>query len=139
MELPAAVAKVNPFAEKYRKRDVTGDGLDETWCNVFAVDVCAELGVHLPQMRANDQMDWLDGDAGRAAGWVPCAYHEAGERAQRGERVLVGWRNPAGHPGHIALVLDAELHIAQSGRHNYAWAPLTSGFGNLPVRFWSHA
>ena len=35
-------------AERYRVRDTTGDGLADTFCNVFATDVAQAMGVLLP-------------------------------------------------------------------------------------------
>ena len=46
-------------AERYRRRDVTGDDKAETFCNVFVSDVTRALGCPVPHLLANQQLAWL--------------------------------------------------------------------------------
>lgn len=128
---------------RYQSRDVTGDGVAETFCNLFAQDVAEAMSAPLPRhMLANATVAWLDAEAIRdASEWCAVDAHAAQMAANEGELALVGWVNPGG-PGHLAVVVpslgDAGTWIAQAGRQNFTRAPLLSGFGTLPVRFWIH-
>lgn len=133
---------------RYMKRDVTGDGVDETWCNVFAQDVCEAMGVILPRnMRANELVMWL-ANAGAAFDWETLgsngeegAAHVAQRMADEGQLVLAGWVNPAG-PGHLAVLVpsldEADVFIAQAGRTNFTRGTLAHGFGGRVVTFFAH-
>ena len=129
-------------AEKYRKRDVTGDGKPETFCNLFLHDATVLLECPVPLMLANDQLTWLDAQ-GVKWGWGRVDLAEAQRRADNGCPVVVGWRNPAGH-GHIALAVPTPpgedgLHVAQAGSINFTQRPVGRGFGlATPVHFWAH-
>lgn len=128
---------------RYQSRDVTGDGVAETFCNLFAQDVAEAMGAALPRhMLANATVAWLDAEAIRdASEWCAVDAHAAQATANEGGLALAGWVNPSG-PGHLAVVVpalgDLGTWIAQAGRHNFTRAPLMSGFGTLPVRFWIH-
>jgi len=138
--LLAVVARVDPEAPQYQPHDVTGDGVPETFCNVFAADVCEEMGAELPRVRANAQLAWLDSETGVRAWWSPCSRVAAVAEAEAGKLVLVGWANPTGH-GHIAVVVPAAagfLAIAQAGATCFRSRSLASGFGVRPVKFWVH-
>lgn len=128
---------------RYVRRDVTGDGKPETFCNVFAVDACTALGVALPaHTLANDLSTWLASASGAHAGWVKCNEQEAQFSAECGRPVLAVIVE-AGH-GHIALGVPAlgrepGLHIAQAGRTNFSNGPLTRGFDHLQPDFYVNA
>lgn len=128
---------------RYQSRDVTGDSSPETFCNLFAQDVAEAMGAPLPRrMLANATVAWLDAESIRdASEWCAVDAHAAQGAADAGEVALAGWVNPSG-PGHLAVLVpslgDAGTWIAQAGRHNFTRAPLLSGFGTLPVRFWIH-
>ncbi len=129
-------------APRYQRRDVTGDGVPETFCNVFARDCCRALGVPLPEgMRANQLVDWLTGE-GRTKGWEQVSAHVARAMADEGQVVLPAWFNRNGGSGHIAIVLpthgEAGLHIAQAGRTNFARCRLEQGFGDLQPTLFAH-
>ena len=75
------VAQLDPeHAERYRRRDVTGDGIDETFCNFFVRDALHALGVPTPKLRANELADWL----AVSEEWRAVDAHEADLRATRG-------------------------------------------------------
>lgn len=130
-------------AERYAPRDLTGDGRNETFCNVFAADVCSAMGAPLPRLRANQMVSWLAGP-GSDAGWAEVNSASARLFAAYGHPTLVAWQNPdPQQPGHIAVVrpstLTSEpLRIAQAGARNFARGTLAAGFGSRPVRFFVH-
>jgi hypothetical protein len=128
--------------ERYRPRDVTGDGKAETWCNLFAQDMSEAMGAPLPRhMTANGLCAWLQGDDARHGGWEETTQHVAQRMADEGQLSLATWLNPLG-PGHIAVLVpslgEAGCWIAQAGATRFTRAPLRAGFGDLPVRFFSH-
>ncbi len=126
---------------KYLKRDVTGDGAAETFCNIAISDMTAALDAPIPNMLANSQARWLENE-GHKHGWMPCSKIEALGFASGGYPTVVTSENPGGH-GHIALCVpsltDSRLHIAQAGNRNFSNQPLEVGFGRRPVKFWSHS
>lgn len=131
---------------RYKPRDVTGDGIPETFCNVFATDVAQACGVVLPhwwrgrEYTANALYDWL-GDEGAEFGWEPVDEAGAVKAANEGRLALAIWQNPNG-PGHVAVVIpspgDTAL-IAQAGRTNFYGRPVESGFGRREVKFYVNA
>lgn len=128
----------------YQRRDVTGDGVPETFCNFYVHDATALLGCPIPKVRANDQVDWLEG-VGVDAGWRECGALTAADKADMGLPTVACWRNPSarGH-GHIALVVPRPegrrgVYIAQAGASNFSCEPARSGFGNLPLQFFWHS
>ncbi len=48
-----AIHKVNAGHPYYKAKDITGDGLAETFCNWFAADVLDQLGIQLPRLDAS--------------------------------------------------------------------------------------
>lgn len=137
-----AVALVDPERNPHlQRRDITGDQVPETFCNWFVADVTALLECPVPRVRANDQILWLNAGNG---GWETVSPADAMERAGKGLPVLVGWFNPKGHPGHIALVRATPtgqhgLWIAQAGRSNFSLGTLFEGFGkHAPLSFFAH-
>ncbi len=130
---------------KYLRRDITGDGLPETFCNFFLTDATHLLGCPVPLMLATAQIEWLESYAGRAEGWHECDESKAGHAAEAGHPTVAAWANPSGFHSHVALVVPKAdgapghgLHIAQAGRHNYANTELQRGFGTLLPRYWTH-
>lgn len=142
---PAAIAEAVALVDPERNVELQpGGGL--TWCNKFIKLVTALLECAVPFLLANDQLDWLAGDAGAAHGWRAVTPQEAMADAAKGCPVIVGWKNPdpKGH-GHIALVRApppgrSGVWISQAGAHNYELAPLINGFGNhAPLVWFAHA
>lgn len=128
----------------YVRRDVTGDGVPETWCNLFVHVVAQRMGCPLPPgLRANQQVAWLSGPDGRAAGWEQVPEHVAQRMADEGQLVVAGWFNRNGGSGHIGVVMpglgDAGTHLAQAGRSNFTRGSLAQGFGDLQPTFFAHA
>lgn len=129
---------------RYTPRDVSGDGLADTFCNLFAQDVAEAMGVLLPRnMRANDLVRWLSSSVdARELGWEPVDEHTAQRMADEGQLALAGWYNRNGDRGHLAVLVPAlgepGTWCAQAGKSNFTRAPLISGFGSLPVSFWAH-
>lgn len=127
------------WALRYRKRDVTGDGKDETFCNFFVRDACDALGVPLPRpMRANELIQWFV----TAPGWELVDEHTAQAMAEQGQVVVACWFNHNGGPGHLALVVpslgEPGTWVAQAGAVNFSRGPLASAFPGLPVTFFAH-
>lgn len=128
-------------AERYRMRDITGDGKPETFCNAFAADVCDALGAPIPyRTLANELQAWLLVE-GPSHGWrLAPNIIAATAMVAAGCPVLATWHNPDG-PGHIAVGVpscDAGLHVAQAGRSNFSCRPVTAGFGARPLRLFHH-
>ena len=136
---------------RYAKRDVTGDGIDETFCNLLVQDVCEAMGVTVPRnTRANALVQWLASPAAAAFDWEVLslateaeadAAHVAQRMADEGQLVLAGWVNPSG-PGHIAVVIpsldEPGVWIAQAGRTNFTRGTLQTGFGGRAVTYFAH-
>lgn len=127
-------------AERYRRRDVTGDDKAETFCNVFVSDVTRALGCPVPHLLANQQLAWL----ARQRDWWAVEEREAAERALCGCPVVAGWANPtASLPGHVALVVPppferAGLWVAQAGAFCSPRTTMGLAFGSRPVTFFTH-
>lgn len=117
------------------------DGL--TFCNCAITEMTAQLVEQpVPLLIANEQHDWLDGDAGKEAGWRKLeddqdgtAIEKARILAEAGAVVVASWKNPTGGHGHIGLCVPApdndkgRLYIAAAGLQNYEQAPIERSFG----------
>jgi hypothetical protein len=123
-----------------------------TWCKTFLWDVLTALGCgevaahwvdpltgqpcetgHGVETRANDVVMRL----GRGMfGWRNSIELAAYARAELGYPTVVVWFNRAG-PGHVALVLPGKV-IAQAGGHNLWRKPVTAGFGDRAVSYFTH-
>lgn len=129
---------------RYQRRDITGDGVPETFCNAALRDMLSALGCPVPWgMRANELVQWFASPAGRERGWATVSEHAAHGLANEGLVVVAGWFNRNGGPGHVALVVPSRsepgLYIAQAGKTNFSRGPVTKGFGTLPVTYFAHA
>lgn len=138
---------------RYAVRDANGDGIKDTFCNVFAWDVSRACGRELPHWINADGSPSLPGGAslelsinrligwlkthGQRFGWNPATRAFAHANANAGAPSIVTYANPGGH-GHIAVIRPnpADLTIAQAGGVCFDRGPLARGFGNLPVEFW---
>lgn len=134
-------------AEKYRRRDVTGDGIPETWCNVFAADVCERMGAPIPLVKANDQHAWLLNEVGPGnftpPHWERCDAHTAQAMADQGCLAVASWANPvAGGHGHIAILMpslgEPGVWAAQAGAVNFTRELLQRGFGAIAPDYFVH-
>jgi len=148
--LTALVEKLDPAHNPlWKKRDITGDGVDETFCNQFLEAALELLEAPVPRgLLARQQIEWLDSDVGKAHGWKAAMRAEAFQSANYGRPVVAGWLNPAKRadgshrPSHVALCVPTgfgrELQIAQAGQTNFNSEGVSRGFGGYPVRFWVH-
>lgn len=127
---------------RYRRRDITGDQVAETFCNVFTCDVAEALGVELPRARANSLLMWLASDAGRAAGWQHVEAGTAQRAADAGAFAVACYFNRNGGPGHVAVLApsmgEAGVWVSNVGATNFLRGPLSSGFGVAQVEFFVH-
>ena len=142
--------------------DYEGPGT-HSHCSAFAAAAAEKFGVYLlhpPEhgqvLLANAQADWLNGPAGRKAGWQPVAdMREAQRLADQGNLVLVLFQSPNAHkPGHIAIVRPSGKslralredgpQIIQAGNENYTSTSVRIGFQHHPgawpdgVRYYVH-
>jgi hypothetical protein len=129
---------------RYTPRDVSGDGLADTFCNLFAQDICEAMSVVLPRnMRANDLVRWLSSAAeARELGWEPVEEHTAQRMADEGQLAVAAWYNRNGATGHIAVLVpslgEAGTWCAQAGKSNFTRSTVASGFGAVPVSYFAH-
>jgi len=133
-DLLSDVTTVDPeHNSALQPRDITGDGIKETFCNVFVRTVLALGGIDIPAMLANKLFEWFPGPEATALGWRKVTPAEAIARAELGFRTVGVWRNPRGH-GHIVLVVPAidsttgfpakGMHSAQAGSRNWNNEPI---------------
>lgn len=120
-------------------------GKMRTFCNQFVEAVCLDLEAALPAgYLARQQIDWLNSDAGKAAGWRKCETSaDACTRADAGFPTLACWRNRDDEASsHIAVLVPAvgsDPRIAQAGRTNFSNGTLRAGFGDhAPILFFTH-
>ena len=133
-------------AERYRVRDVDGDGIKETFCNIFVSDVTRAMWADIPHringkwQLVHDNASWLKAGTD---GWHHCSGEEAQAVADLG-RPAVAVYDPADiKHGHIAMIVPSEgahgIWIAQAGARNYRRAPIAMGFGAFaPECFFFH-
>lgn len=131
-------------APRYQRRDVTGDGSPETFCNFFVREVLRALGVQVPEgLRANALHAWLAQQAslGVTPGWERVPQHVAQRAADEGMVVVAAWPNPSG-PGHMAVLVpslgEAGVWVAQAGLTNFTRGLLQHGFGSVQPDFFVH-
>ncbi len=124
---------------KYKKRDITGDGRDETFCNQAVEALCALLEVPFPKgFLAREQIAWLTSAESRSNGWYEVTAEKADELAELGRPVIIGWTNPdPKKSSHVALMRAAK-RIAQAGAANFSDGPISWGFGARIVRMFAH-
>lgn len=136
------------LAKEWAPHDVTGDGEPETWCNKFAEAFCQAAQVYLPKvLLANAQVEWLGDSTARSLGWFECDRTTARRHAEAGLVVLIGWVNPKGRHGHIAVGMPPpagdtteRFFVAQAGARCFIQEPLERGFGAATpqCRFFVH-
>lgn len=108
--LIAAVAEVAPETNpQLRRRDVTGDGIPETFCNVFVRLALALLGIIIPPLLVNDLAEWFEGPKAKADGWVNVkTMAEAEQLVEKGRPVVAVFKaastscEPCGGTGQVA-------------------------------------
>lgn len=132
-----------------------------TWCNIFAADACGILKAPLPhlfdpdgsgplpekEMRANDIAETLSKNG--FPGWQltgTVASSLAVSNAAAVGLVSVGvWRNPAGGPGHIVVVVPAPVNrtgvfVTGAGGRCVEECPIADAFGSKvqEVKFYTY-
>lgn len=128
---------------RFTRRDVSGDGRPDTFCNLFAQDVAEAMGVLLPRYKlANQLIEWLTGPEARAHGWEQVDAHTAQRMADEGQLALACWHSRSDGPGHMAVLVpsldEPGTWIAQAGKTNFTRGPLASGFGGVAVTYFAH-
>jgi hypothetical protein len=119
----------------FQRRDITGDGIDETFCNQALEAWLTKLGLWLPPgLLARQQLAWLGSPEARALGWYECTLEKAAELAELGQPVVAGWVNPdPKRPSHVGLVAPriggTGTYLAQAGAANFSNRPIEKGFG----------
>ncbi len=114
----------------------------DTYCNVFATDVCLAMGAPTPQppysLSANQYSDWL-GKEGKAKGWKAVSADEAQKMANAGKPTLASWKNPKpGASGHIAPVRPGTVDpvkgptISNAGKTCFDKGNVADGFKSGP-------
>jgi hypothetical protein len=145
---------------RYAVRDTSGDGIADTFCNIFLWDWSIAMGAELPhwvddkgkptqpnaagshELSANGLIGWLKAHGSRY-GWISSSEGAARLNALTGSPSVVVWQNPSGRSGHVAVVRPApsegEARIAQAGSHNFSDGLLSRGFGKVaPLLWWIH-
>jgi len=125
--------------ERYRVRDVTGDGKKETWCNLYVSDVTTALCAPLPHRyggKWQNVRDMANQLRSLRGSWRPCTSKEAQDNADTGSPSVVVYdpKDEATH-GHIAMLVPSHnaigIWISQAGARNFRRAPLLAGFGSF--------
>lgn len=142
---------------RYAIRDTSGDGVDDTFCNIFAWDVMSAMGVQLPhwtyrdgapappgygnggfELDANSVNSWLN-NHGAGHGWKKVSADEAQALANQGMPVVASQKNPGGI-GHIGVVRPGEATngpaLAQAGAQNFNKGHVYDTFTPGRVEFW---
>lgn len=133
-------------ASRYRKRDVTGDGLPETFCNVHTVDTAEAHDIHMPRgLRANQLIEWLEAEAAKKLpqGWASIDAHVAQAMADAGQFAIACWKNPdPKKPGHIAPLEpslgESGTWISNVGAINFLRGRVAQAFGELVVSYFGN-
>jgi peptidoglycan hydrolase-like protein with peptidoglycan-binding domain len=150
---------INQFAVgnngRYTPRDSSGDGIRDTFCNIFVWDVTRAMGAEIPhwvdsngnranvgqgrELSANGTVDWLRSHGNRH-GWKKVSAEEAQRLANQGHPAVAVWKNTGGI-GHVAVVRPGEVTsrgpaIAQAGSQNFNKGHVKDSFGNAPVEYW---
>jgi hypothetical protein len=142
---------------RYQARDLTGDGVDETFCNIALWDFSRAMTCEIPhwaladgsiarpnaknarELRVDDTLTWLD-QHGRSHGFMPVSYETARVYALAGRFASVWWRNPnPKRSGHVAFFRSNGAEIAQAGRSSFGRGTIAQGFGSSsPLVWWVH-
>jgi hypothetical protein len=142
---------------RYTPRDVTGDGKNETFCNVFAMDVMNAMGAYLPDKLCDGLLNWLKatavtcntktgkavtGGEGNYQGWREITALEAQTRANNGSPTI------AITSDHIACIspnqpgdIEGVVYVSQAGSSRFDHKPITSSWraeALSKVRYFTH-
>ncbi|WP_164012330.1 peptidoglycan-binding protein [Pyxidicoccus trucidator] len=140
---------------RYTPRDSSGDGVRDTFCNIFLWDVTRAMGAEIPhwvdtngnsvapgkgrEMNANSTVDWMH-KHGERNGWRKATPEEAQKMANAGHPSVALWKNPRGI-GHVAVVRPGEVtsqgpSSAQAGGKNFNNKHIKDGFGGAQPEYW---
>lgn len=96
----------------FKKRDVTGDGKDETFCNQAAHAIASDFGCDAFDKKLANEIVKLMKESDE---WSPCSSEKACKLAQLGHLVVAAQFNAQG-PGHVAVVYPGPMLF--SGKWN---------------------
>lgn len=134
---------------RYAQRDSNGDGVTDTFCNIFVSDVTRAMGAEIPhwwqgrELNANATCDWLQNE-GAKFGWKKVSEQQAQDLANQGKPVVVTLKNGGGI-GHVGMVRPGENSngpaLAQSGATNVNKAHVRDNntFGNSDAIYYAHS
>lgn len=126
------------------------DGKPHTHCSAFAAAAGERLGIYMLRPPEHSQLflataqgEWFTTDKAARRGWERVnSAEEAQARANRGELVVLDWRNPdPKHHGHIAIVRPAvktEEALAAEGPETMQAGQTNFSDGNAVRSFHSH-
>ena len=143
-ELAELQVETNPA---WQRRDVTGDGRPDTFCNQAVEASLERQGVPIPKgLLANEQADYFVSEKGRLDGWMEMTDHATVERLAREGFIVVGFLKAAGH-GHVVRIVPSAdgspgLYTWQAGRTNHKNKPISYSWSAQDlhrVRFVVHA
>jgi Bacterial SH3 domain len=153
-----AIEHLNPDQAYYHPRDITGDGMPETFCNWWVADVLDLLKIFLPRdptagsyliphplfgrkpiskpISANRLWDFFStGGNGR---WVRIPNPQKALELANDNHIVVASIQVSGH-GHIAIVTPGDprlgIFVAQAGRVCSPHSTLQSAFPAMPGFF----
>ncbi len=122
------------------------DGM--TFCNVFVHYISCAYGCsEFEGLLANHIYDILDQ---REDLFLELEPDQAQLAANNNQLVIAAWKNPAGHPGHVCIVVKGELYwskafkddvpvCANVGTSNFYGRPISYAFrSNQKPRYWMH-
>jgi len=106
---------------------------DATFCNIFAQDVMAAMGVPLPrEMTANATLKLMSDPGPGIPGWHVGDKSAAIAKARDGHPAMMGYFNPQGAHGHLAILCPASTLTtpitAQAGAQNFINESATMSF-----------
>ena len=121
---------------RYAKRDVTGDGVDETFCNQYVIDALDVMGYSYPWMRAKQLITlWREGQGPM----VKMVIQDAVTNANMGCPTIFALDN-SGPTWHVGIVLPQppvvklqDLIVANVGASNFYGRQLVYGVKRTDV------
>lgn len=135
---------------RYTPRAIPPNPKTQTFCNIAVTDFLEHMGVLGPhwwigrELSANTLVNWFN-IIGPSYGWTTVSVQQAIDNANTGKPTIVGWKNPTGESGHVAILrhqLEAgpEPVIAQAGKTCFSRGLLSEGFGvySSQVTYWAH-
>jgi hypothetical protein len=147
---------------RYAIRDTSGDGKDDTLCNLALWDWSIAMGAEIPhwvnylgapmlprapgahELSANATVDWLR-KHGSQYGWTQAPEAACRLNALTGAPSCVTWKNPTGKSGHVVIVRPAPTQgparVAGAGARNFNDGAVSDSFRGVPpaaLEWWIH-